>query len=259
MKYNILSNLIVEKYIISTYKKPCLSSQGYFCDENSWKICVKETGTTVYTYKGKEAVCDKNSIIIIPAGVEHEWNNTVMGDYSHVSFKSSATYDDIICVKCDNNEKILEKIRRLNDMHFITDQFSQIKCIKEVYEIILEIISFAKREPLSSVHRKKLEPIKNYIDENYYISHSNDDLAERAGMSVSHFRKIFTSLYGISPIHYVHKVRVEKSKLLLFSNEKISHIATNVGYQDIYDFSRAFKRVEGMSPSKYKTLFFDGY
>lgn len=259
MKYNILSNLIVEKYIISTYKKPCLSSQGYFCDENRWKICVKETGTTIYTYKGKEAVCDKNSIIIIPPGVEHEWNNTVMGDYSHVSFKSSATYDDIICVKCDNNEKILEKIRKLNDMHFITDQFSQIKCIKEVYEIILDIISFAKREYQPSIYKKKLEPIKGYIDENYYISHSNDDLAQRAGMSVSHFRKTFTSLYGISPMHYVHKVRIEKAKTLLFSKQKITHIATNVGYQDIYDFSRAFKRVEGISPSKYRYLFGGGH
>ncbi|MBR3941740.1 MAG: helix-turn-helix transcriptional regulator, partial [Clostridia bacterium] len=53
-------------------------------------------------------------------------------------------------------------------------------------------------------------------------------------------------------IAYTHNIRIEKAKEMLKSDYgTISDIAQSVGYPSIYDFSRAFKKHTGISPSKY--------
>ena len=44
---------------------------------------------------------------------------------------------------------------------------------------------------------------------------TNDELAAVAGMSTVYFRKLFTSIMGVSPITYVHQFRTEKAKEML--------------------------------------------
>ncbi len=65
-------------------------------------------------------------------------------------------------------------------------------------------------------------------------------------------RKIFTDIFGISPINYIHKIRIEKAKELFKGDfGKISDVATSVGYNNIYHFSKMFKIHTGVSPSEY--------
>lgn len=53
---------------------------------------------------------------------------------------------------------------------------------------------------------------------------------------------------------YLHKLRIKKAKEILRSDyESISDIASSLGYADVYDFSRTFKKV-GLSPSQYAKL-----
>lgn len=87
---------------------------------------------------------------------------------------------------------------------------------------------------------------------NYNRELSNDALAEISGCSTVYFRKLFTEVYGSSPISYLHTLRTEKAKELLCSNcGSVGAVALAVGYKNIYDFSRAFKRRTGMSPTEF--------
>ena len=57
---------------------------------------------------------------------------------------------------------------------------------------------------------------------------------------------------GTSPISYVHELRIKKAKEMLKSDYgSITDIAQSLGYLNIYDFSRTFKKYVGISPSKY--------
>jgi len=80
----------------------------------------------------------------------------------------------------------------------------------------------------------------------------NEDLAKLTGLSTIYFRRLFTEVFGVSPIAYVHKLRIKKAKEMLKSDYgNITDIAQSLGYLNIYDFSRAFKKHTGISPSKY--------
>lgn len=67
-----------------------------------------------------------------------------------------------------------------------------------------------------------------------------------------YFRKLFCEIYGTSPIKYVNNLRIKKAKEALGSDySSISDIALMLGFNNIYEFSRAFKAHTGSSPTEY--------
>jgi AraC-like DNA-binding protein len=57
---------------------------------------------------------------------------------------------------------------------------------------------------------------------------------------------------GTSPLKYVNALRIEKAKEILKSDhERLSDIALALGYSNLFDFSRDFKKHTGVAPSKY--------
>lgn len=104
---------------------------------------------------------------------------------------------------------------------------------------------------------------KNILDtvEQYFKNHIADeisihDVAEQVNLNVSYLSREFKKHRGISPIEYLTQLRIEKAKQLLLdpANMMFKDIATLVGYQNQYYFSKVFKLITGLTPTKYKTI-----
>ena len=79
------------------------------------------------------------------------------------------------------------------------------------------------------------------------------DLIEIAHMSRSHFMRVFRRATGQTPIEYLVRLRLQKSmELLRQSDQSITAIAMDVGFNDSNYFSRQFRSANGMSPSHYR-------
>ena len=63
-------------------------------------------------------------------------------------------------------------------------------------------------------------------------------------------RKLFAEKMNTTPFNYITKVRMEHAHDLARERFPINEIAHLVGYADIYQFSRAYKKHFGYSPSK---------
>jgi YesN/AraC family two-component response regulator len=92
-----------------------------------------------------------------------------------------------------------------------------------------------------------------YIQQNYARAFSLKELADSIGVSRSYLSRIFKQDAGISLWDYLNRLRIQKAKeLLLLSNQSITAIAAEVGYEDVGYFARVFGEVVGCSPRAFK-------
>lgn len=101
---------------------------------------------------------------------------------------------------------------------------------------------------------EELLRIKNYLSHNIYKEVSLDELAAIANLSKYHLVRLFKKAFSMSPIRYHQLIRIEKAKeMVQFTDFTLTKISDMMGFQSIHAFSRAFKIIEGVPPSFYRT------
>ena len=77
-----------------------------------------------------------------------------------------------------------------------------------------------------------------------------------SGVAERSFKRRFEQCTGMSPLEYVHTLRLEEAKHALETSEaSIESIAGDVGYEDAGFFSRLFRRKVNMTPASYRKRF----
>lgn len=80
-----------------------------------------------------------------------------------------------------------------------------------------------------------------------------EDLALMNNLSASHFSLLFKKSTGMSPLDYFIHLKLQHACLALITTEvKIKNIASDLGYDDPYYFSRLFKKYMKISPLQYR-------
>jgi AraC-like DNA-binding protein len=91
-----------------------------------------------------------------------------------------------------------------------------------------------------------------YIDAHVGERISLDQLAALAGVSKSHFVRQFRHSAGQSPMSYLRRIRIERSKTFLQTRAiTIAQVAAGLGFSDQSHFTRVFGRMVGVPPGAY--------
>jgi transcriptional regulator GlxA family with amidase domain len=94
----------------------------------------------------------------------------------------------------------------------------------------------------------------------YMLQHINQPLqvatlAAAVNVSPSHYSALFKSWTGSSPIDYFIHLRMQQACRLFDSTSlNVKEVATALGYDDPFYFSRTFKTVHGVAPSEYRIM-----
>lgn len=96
-------------------------------------------------------------------------------------------------------------------------------------------------------------PVMDYIHKNLSEKITIDKLAQVSGMSKTLFFRSFKSFFGITPIEFIVRERVQLAKQLLTDPElTITETCYKAGFNNVNYFIRQFKRLEGMTPRNYR-------
>ncbi|NEZ04193.1 helix-turn-helix domain-containing protein [Wenzhouxiangella sp. XN201] len=98
--------------------------------------------------------------------------------------------------------------------------------------------------------------VQEWIAMHYPTPQPVTAMVEHSGLSERTFKRRFRKATGMTPMAYVHTLRLEEAKQMLESgNHSVDAVAQEVGYEDAAYFSRLFHRQVGLSPGHYRRRF----
>ena len=115
---------------------------------------------------------------------------------------------------------------------------------------------FARLARSRQVDDARIAHCQSWIAGHYHERSPVISMVRLIGMAERSFKRRFHQKTGMSPLEYVHALRLEEAKRKLESgNESIEAIAKQVGYEDAGFFSRLFRRNVNLTPAQYRRRF----
>ncbi len=194
-------------------------------------------------------------IVVYPENTPHKENV----DFSR--------HQEIVCLGFEiPNLSGLQSIRRLSDFDnrlkwlFIElqRQYEGIEPYKHVViDLLVELLLYYLKNALDNVESID-DPIRRvllYLNENLSKKIQLNNLAEIANYSNSYLDRQFKERTGLTPLHYLQRLRMDTAKKLL-ANDKldISKISVMVGIEDPKYFSRIFSQTFEISPTNFRKV-----
>lgn len=103
-------------------------------------------------------------------------------------------------------------------------------------------------------HIDRMNKVIQHIEANLTVDINVSKLAQLACYSEFHFHRLFRSYVGESVYAYRKRLLLERAiKLLVHSNDSITDIAFNSGYDNQTSFNKAFKNLYGYTPSQVRS------
>lgn len=114
-----------------------------------------------------------------------------------------------------------------------------------------------KNEKIGKDLKNKLESmVDGWVEEKKFIvpGITIKDVAAEIGTNHNYLSKYLNSVIGMTFSVWLHTLRIEESKIFLNNPDKISieEIGKKVGIPEIYNYSRWFKTITGMTPQQYR-------
>ena len=258
MDKKVLSNITIEKIIGFKRVDYPAGVEQVRTDRSSCALTLKCAGETTYLCGGKKFISSPNSVIFVPKGASYSFHVNAPGlcliSEFELSDECGFGSDGIMTFPVTACTPIRSCHERAANYWFFKKPAYYHRCIIELYNMLTfieeqQIVSYQSQRSLATIRPAIAHLEANCSDPNL----SSADLAAISGISEVYFRKIFTSLYGISPARYIRTVRIEKAKnLLLDESVSVSEAAELSGFVNLYHFSRTFRNIVGLSPTEYK-------
>jgi AraC-like DNA-binding protein len=105
----------------------------------------------------------------------------------------------------------------------------------------------------TNTHQKAIEKVIECMKNKFPEILSLSQMSNIAGLSERRFRDVFKRITGYQPKKYYDMLRIKTAAYLLKnSNYSVDEISNKLGFSNRFHFSKAFKKIHGLSPAKYR-------
>ena len=136
-------------------------------------------------------------------------------------------------------------------------KFSVIAAFYNFFACVLEekqyACNFGSKEQSSDKNLIRLKKILTYLRENFDKPITLASLAKAVNRSPKYIGSFFKNMTGKTPMEYLNEYRIEKAtRKLRTTDMSVTDIAFSCGFSDLSYFIKTFKRINGVSPGKYR-------
>ena len=253
-----------EGEIMATLINDIISVYEYESERMSWKtegdrryhiLSYQFTGSYDHTVNGNVISVCGGSLFFINKKDPYTVKCRERGRSLCVSFSGESDLDTEACiVHVSPGAKTL--FNQIMNRHSLSSKADKYFITARIYELLSLMIAKNESEGNPRLSDTRVSRIKKHIVDNYrrpdfYV----DELTEITGVGKPQLRKLFKREYGTTPTQYVIDLRLNTAAELLGEGHmSISEISVYVGYEDVFYFSRLFKKRFGVSPREYRGM-----
>ncbi|WP_143873505.1 helix-turn-helix transcriptional regulator [Catenovulum sediminis] len=104
-----------------------------------------------------------------------------------------------------------------------------------------------------TIESQRLTQLIRDIEKRLHCNWTVEEMSKLVNYSAPHLHRLFQKYFSRSPIQHLIFLRMERAKYLLINTAwTIEHIAEQVGYTDVFNFSKRFKKSVGIPPGKFR-------
>ena len=254
---------IIISQLVSVTSADSRAEMSYFFERPHHALIYKVSGVMRCFFADREIEFTRNDIVYIPKGMTYRSmaSSDPPGRYIIINFDTLGDFpaDEIQVARFENHSNLYSLFSKCADEWLFKDSAHLLSCRSYTYKI-LALMARALDGSDASI-RAKIQPALEFMRRRI------DDpaltpvlMAEAAGLSEVQFRRLFKSVFLVSPSRYVTSVRVGQAKELLRSDGAsaeyltVQEVARAVGFADVDSFSRSFRREVGMSPGAWREM-----
>ncbi len=210
-------------------------------------ICWILSGHMLFRLENETVECKKNDAVFIPEGIEYTIEYPQDTHFVLFNFKVLEQFEEI---------KKIENVNFYNHFKAVRNYFTLGTDIKihHVFSTLYEVLAKFSDYGSTNKYAAMVDMAEKAIIENYNNSDFTcKDLADKLGITDTYLRLIFKKQHGIPPGQFLLKTRMNEATYLLMDNTSVTKVAELVGYKDVFQFSKAYKKYFGYSPKIAKT------
>ncbi len=214
-----------------------------------------------HTFKFENTIyhCKQNQFIYIPAGAQYV--NTLLDENTEFYQIDFSIYKDNdlfnyfkkpFLITEENTEQLLPIITKIYNTHCSENNNKDINCIALVFQLLAKIKTIVDETTTSTLsNTNNIKKSISYIEKNFCLNTDMQTIAEMSYTSLSNLEKNFKKLFGMSPLKYRNSLRINRAKILLLGGKSISETAIELGFPDVYYFTKTFKGITGKTPGQF--------
>ena len=223
-------------------------------------LVFKIDGESIYTFPSGSITLSKNQIIYLPQG-EAFYNVKRVGEeeskYAVINFEAAIPNAAVKLFHPESPSEIQLIIDKLRREMLVESAAGQFECLSLFYKLLSFLHQDSNNHYFYLNKREQISPAIEFIKSSLFDPDLKiSELHRLCDISDTYFRKIFISVFGVSPKKYILDKRLSHAKNILDSGEYtyIYEVAAAVGFEDPLYFSKCFKTKYGYYPSQYESV-----
>ena len=245
-----MENFVITKVHTLFLSRDREGRRAQYVDRKYACFIITLRGRIRFSYDGGEVIAEEGHPVFLPRGLTY-LNECLEEAESYVFNFQTLKSDHRPMQLSPVSERVVgDAYEHIRDRMFSEDFESSLSVFEEMYALAKRLLKGCEGE--SRVHpviTRATDFMRKYCDR---PTLTVGEVAKHCYISEVYLRKLFERELKTSPFRKLTDIRMEKARTLIEEKRPLKEVAADVGYSDVFQFSRAYKRHFGHPPSSKK-------
>ena len=209
------------------------------------------SGSAYHRFENQSFVLSRNCVYFFNQKDDYDVEVYEAGESFSVHFTTQEEIEtDSFCIPVENPDEVVALLQKAEHQRHASGR-GELALLSTLYQLCDAILR--ARQKAYFPRDNRMYAAKDYMDTHFMDRGCFAGAVALSGVTARRFNDLFRGNFGVTPNRYLTGCRIESAKSMLETKSlTVSEIADLCGFSDVYYFSKVFKKLCGIPPSRWK-------